>query len=65
MSIPSEYRRALGWEQEDSLVLTLEGNGVLIRKKAVALAEVQQVVALYAGGRKLVDELLKERAAAG
>ena len=59
--IPAEYRRALGLEPHDSLVLTLEGDGVLIRKSSIALTEVQQRVAPYAGDRKLVDELLEER----
>ena len=59
--IPAEYRRALGLEPQDSLVLTLEGDGVMNRKSSVALTDVQQLVAPYAGGRKLVDELLEER----
>jgi len=59
--IPAEYRRALGIEPQDSVVLTLEGDAVRIRKSSVALTEVQQLVAPLAGGRKLVDELLAER----
>ncbi|RZV43177.1 MAG: AbrB/MazE/SpoVT family DNA-binding domain-containing protein [Acidimicrobiia bacterium] len=60
--IPAEYRRALGLEPQDSLVLTLESDGVLIRKSSVVLSEVQELVTPYAKGRKLVDELLEERA---
>ena len=59
--IPAEYRRALGLEPQDALVLTLESDGVLIRKSSVALSEVQELVTPYATGRKLVDELLEDR----
>lgn len=59
--IPAEYRRALGLEPQDSVVLTMEGDAVRIRKSSVALAEAQQLAVSHAAGRKLVDELLDER----
>ncbi len=59
--IPAEYRRALGIGVDEPVVLTLEGASIRIQKSTEALAEVQRLVAPFAEGRKLVEELIAER----
>ena len=62
--IPVEYRRALGLEEGDPVVLQLRNGVVRMLSRAEAIREAQDLVARHtAGKRSLVDELIAERRA--
>ena len=62
--IPVEYRRALGLEVGDPVVLQLSNGVVRMLSRAEAIREAQDLVARHTGGkRSLVDELIAERRA--
>ena len=64
VTVPAEYRDALGLNEGDPVVLEL-GDGVLhILSWAAAVERAQDLVARHIdGSRSLVDELLSERRA--
>lgn len=62
--IPAEYRRALGLEEGDMLVLRLDDGLLQLMTRAEAIRRAQELVAKHtSGGTSLVDELIAERRA--
>ena len=62
--IPAEYRRALGLEDGDPVVLRLNDGLLQLMSRAEAIRRAQERVAGHAKGkRSLVEELLAERRA--
>ena len=60
--IPAEYRRALGVEVGDELVLTLEESSLRVTTPREAIRRAQALVRSYIPeGRSLSDELIAER----
>jgi len=60
--IPSEYRKALGVDTGDELVLILEEGGLRITTPREGIRRAQALVRSYIPeGRRLSDELIEER----
>jgi AbrB family looped-hinge helix DNA binding protein len=60
--IPAEYRRALGVEPGDELVLVLEENSVRVLTPREGVRRAQMLVRSYVKeGTLLSDELIEER----
>ena len=60
--IPAPYRRALGLEDGDEVLLRLEGDELRLFSRATGIKRAQAIVAKYVPeGVSLVDELLAER----
>lgn len=60
--IPAEYRKALGWREGDSLILSIDDKGIRIASTQAAISRAQDLVRQYIPqGRHLVDELIAER----
>lgn len=60
--IPSSFRKALGIEAGDELVLRLEENELRITTQRQRLAKAKALVRRHvAPGKSLVDELIEER----
>lgn len=60
--IPKEYRRRLGLESGDEVILSLDENGLHLYTSAQAVARAQELVRSYVPeGRNLADELISER----
>lgn len=60
--IPAEYRRALGLETGDEVVLELEEGAMRVLTTKEAVRRAQALVRSYVPeGESLVDELLRER----
>ena len=60
--IPVEYRRLLGLEPGDEVIIRLENDELRILSRAAAVRRAQAIVRLHAGeGRSLVDEMSAER----
>ena len=63
--IPASFRKALGIECGDEIVLRVEQNELRITTLKNRLARAQQRIGLYLGkGTRLSDELIAERRAA-
>ena len=64
MVIPAEYRRALGIQVGDELIVRLEDGEIRLLTLDRAIAQAQAAVRRYVpAGRSLVDELLADRRA--
>ncbi len=62
--IPAEYRRALGLQSGDEILMTLEADGLRLFTRRQAIKRVQEMVrGTLQPGRSLVDELIAERRA--
>lgn len=63
--IPAEYRRALGLQDGDEVLLSLEENEIRITTRLQALRRAQSIVAQYTPDREArwSDELITERRA--
>ena len=63
MVIPSEFRKALGVDVGDSLIIKLEDDELRLRSRQAAIRKVQAMVRKYLpdDGRSLADELIAER----
>jgi len=60
--IPADYRKALGVESGDELVLILEGESVRISTPREGIRRAQQIVRAHVpAGRSLSDELIADR----
>ncbi|MBK6799417.1 MAG: AbrB/MazE/SpoVT family DNA-binding domain-containing protein [Acidobacteria bacterium] len=60
--IPVEYRRALGLEPGDEVIIRLEDGGLRIVSRAEAVKRAQALIEQHVKkGRSLVDELSAER----
>ena len=59
--IPAEIRAASGIKPGSDVVLEVHDGEVRIRSAAAAVARVQEKYQRLAGGRNIVDELLRER----
>jgi AbrB family looped-hinge helix DNA binding protein len=60
--LPAQYRRALGIEVGDEIVLRLEGDELRLLTRRQAIREAQELIGRYVpAGRSLVDELIEER----
>ena len=61
--IPAEFRKALGVEVGDSVVIELKDDELRLRSRQAAIKKVQAMVrkCLPADGRSLADELIAER----
>lgn len=60
--IPAEYRKALGVETGDELVLILEENSVRVLTPKEGIRRAQALVRAHIPeGRRLSDELIEER----
>jgi AbrB family looped-hinge helix DNA binding protein len=60
--LPAEYRRALGIQIGDEVVLRLEAEGVRILTRHQAIRDAQAIIQRYVPAeRSLVDELIEER----
>jgi AbrB family looped-hinge helix DNA binding protein len=62
--IPAEYRRALGLEVGDEVVIRMEDGGLRILTRSEAVRRAQSIVRRHVKkGRSLVNELSAERRA--
>jgi bifunctional DNA-binding transcriptional regulator/antitoxin component of YhaV-PrlF toxin-antitoxin module len=62
VDLPEEYRRALGLEPGDELILKLEDGSIRVLSPHAAIERAQRAVRSYVPeGRSLVDELITER----
>jgi len=62
--IPAEFRRELGLETGDEVILRLVDSEVRIRTRREAIKQAQAIVRKHVKkGRSLVDELKRERQA--
>src|SRR5918997_5204100 len=62
--IPAEFRRALGIQVGDELIVRLENGEIRLLTLDRAIAQAQEAVRKYVpAGRSLVDELLAQRRA--
>lgn len=60
--IPAAFRKAMGVEESDDVVLHLVDKELHVMSRAAAIKQVQELIAQYAPeGVSLVDELLAER----
>ncbi len=60
--IPSRHRKALGIEEGQQVIVSLDRDGIWIRTPEQAVAHAQSLVREHVGkGKSLVDELLRER----
>lgn len=60
--IPAEYRKALGLETGDELVLILEENSLRLSTPAEGIRRARSIVRSYvAEDRRLADELITDR----
>jgi len=60
--IPADYRKALGIEIGDELVLHMEHNTLELFTRKQAIQYVQERLATYStNGRNLADEVINER----
>lgn len=60
--IPAEYRKALGIEAGDELVLVLEEDGLRVTTPQEGIRRAKALVRSYIPeGRRLSDELVEER----
>jgi bifunctional DNA-binding transcriptional regulator/antitoxin component of YhaV-PrlF toxin-antitoxin module len=60
--IPADYRKALGVDVGDELVLVLEEGSLRVSTPREAIRRAQAVVRSYVpAGKRLSDELIKER----
>ena len=63
MVIPAEYRKALGVEVGDHMMIELNGDELRLRSKQAVIKAVQAMVQKYIPdeSRSLADELIAER----
>ena len=62
--IPAPFRKALGIEPGDELVLTLDDGQLRLTTREHAISRAQETIGRrVAGGASLVDELIDERRA--
>ncbi len=62
--IPTEYRRKLGLEAGDEIIMHLDEEGLRLYTPAQAVARAQALVRRYVPeGRDLAEELISERRA--
>jgi len=60
--IPAEYRKAMGIDVGDEVILRLEGGEIRMRGRAEAIRQAQALVRRYVGSdRCLSGELIAER----
>ena len=59
--IPSQYRQKLGLDIGDEVILLLENGEIRVLSRKAASDRARSLVARYAKGRNLADELIKER----
>jgi AbrB family looped-hinge helix DNA binding protein len=59
--IPAEYRKELGINVGDEVVMFLDRNELRIIPRQAAIKQAQAIVKEYAGNRSLSDELIEER----
>ncbi len=60
--IPGEYRRRLGLQPGDEIIMHLDDEGLHLYTAAQAVARAQALVRRYVSeGRSLCDELISER----
>ena len=60
--IPAEFRRVLGLQKGDAIVVRREGGELRIFTREEAIRRAQEIVGRHtAGGRSLVAELVSER----
>jgi bifunctional DNA-binding transcriptional regulator/antitoxin component of YhaV-PrlF toxin-antitoxin module len=60
--VPVRYRKIMGVEVGDEVVLVLDGEGVRVMTPRQAVKRAQELVRKYVpGGRSLADELIEER----
>ena len=64
LGLPIQFRRALGFEPGDELILTLDQGELPIFTRGEAVKRAQELVRRYIpSDRSLVDELIQERRA--
>ena len=63
MVIPAEFRKALGVEIGDAMLIQLKGEELRLRSRQAAIKRVQAMVRKYLPdeSRSLADELIAER----
>ena len=60
--LPAQYRRALGIQVGDEIVLRLEGDELRLLTRRQAIRDAQDSIGRYVPAeRSLVDELIEER----
>ena len=60
--LPAQYRRALGIQVGDEIVLRLEGDELRLLTRRQAIRDAQDLIGRYVPAeRSLVDELIEER----
>lgn len=60
--IPSEFRKSMGLDVGDELILHMENNKLLLMTRIQAIEYVQEQMSKYSvEGRVLSDELISER----
>jgi bifunctional DNA-binding transcriptional regulator/antitoxin component of YhaV-PrlF toxin-antitoxin module len=62
IELPEAYRRALGIEVGDEIVIRLEGDASRLLTRRQAIRDAQATIRRFVpAGRSLVDELIEER----
>jgi AbrB family looped-hinge helix DNA binding protein len=59
--IPADYRKVLGINVGDEVVMFLKGDEIRVIPRQIALQRAQQLVRRYAASRRLSDELIQQR----
>jgi bifunctional DNA-binding transcriptional regulator/antitoxin component of YhaV-PrlF toxin-antitoxin module len=60
--LPARYRRALGIDVGDEVMIRLEGEELRLFTRRKAIRDAQALIRRYVpAGRSLVDELIEER----
>ena len=59
--LPASIRRALGLEEGAELLARIEGEGIVLEPRGVALRRLRSFFASVPAGTDLVDEILGER----
>jgi AbrB family looped-hinge helix DNA binding protein len=64
VTIPAEYRKALGLTKDSELMMLLEDGELRLMTREQAIRKAQEIVRQYVPeGRSLADELIAERRA--
>ena len=61
--VPVAYRKALGLETGDTVLIDMRGDELVVRPAKAVLRRLQERLSPYAGGASVVDEFIAERRA--
>lgn len=61
--VPAAFRKALGLEKGDTVLMEMRGDALVVRPAKMALRRIQERLRPYKGEGSVVDELIVERRA--